>query len=280
MKISPCCNSTTCHKIVTIFVHATTAQLRCNVQNFVAIMFLESKWEQIEIKFNRIWICDRKPFGKSAPGHMRMVSANGRRRYICNILSRCLRLSRDMRQQKRGEQTFYLRIFAFETLGCSCWVTVALGKVHPPGHPLCPATHSRVNTYISRPMYCYCSNVIADIFRIADGLGIPIQTCNNSKPSCLSEGGWVVDQTGNIGGNLSNNCRFQTRTNHVVIRRVHSARFASSPPELLFIQAEMFWYPHPWTPFVLQPGAKQTKSPLIPALCSPLEYFSFYSMAN
>ena len=40
-----------------IFAHATTAQLSCHVQNFVAITVLESRWEwnDISIKFELRW---------------------------------------------------------------------------------------------------------------------------------------------------------------------------------------------------------------------------------
>ena len=40
-----------------IFAHATTAQLSCHVQNFVAITVLESRWEwnEISIEFELRW---------------------------------------------------------------------------------------------------------------------------------------------------------------------------------------------------------------------------------
>ena len=40
-----------------IFAHATTAQLSCRVQNFVAITVLESRWEwnDISIEFELRW---------------------------------------------------------------------------------------------------------------------------------------------------------------------------------------------------------------------------------
>ena len=40
-----------------IFAHATTAQLSCHVQNFVAITLLESTWEwnEISIEFELRW---------------------------------------------------------------------------------------------------------------------------------------------------------------------------------------------------------------------------------
>ena len=40
-----------------IFAHATTAQLSCHVQNFVAITVLESRWERnvISIEFQLRW---------------------------------------------------------------------------------------------------------------------------------------------------------------------------------------------------------------------------------
>ena len=50
-----------------IFAHATTAQLSCHVQNFVAIIVLESRWEWNE-NFHRIWIAMEKPLVKRAPG--------------------------------------------------------------------------------------------------------------------------------------------------------------------------------------------------------------------
>ena len=40
-----------------IFAHATTAQLSCHVQNFVAIIILKSRWEwnEISIEFELRW---------------------------------------------------------------------------------------------------------------------------------------------------------------------------------------------------------------------------------
>ena len=40
-----------------IFAHATTAQLSCHVQNFVAIIVLESRWQwnEISIEFELWW---------------------------------------------------------------------------------------------------------------------------------------------------------------------------------------------------------------------------------
>ena len=40
-----------------IFAHATTAQLSCHVQNFVAITVLESRWDwnEISIEFELRW---------------------------------------------------------------------------------------------------------------------------------------------------------------------------------------------------------------------------------
>ena len=40
-----------------IFAHATTAQLSCHVQNFVAITLFESRWERnvISIEFELRW---------------------------------------------------------------------------------------------------------------------------------------------------------------------------------------------------------------------------------
>ena len=39
------------------FAHATTAQLSCHVQNFVAIIILKSRWEwnEISIEFELRW---------------------------------------------------------------------------------------------------------------------------------------------------------------------------------------------------------------------------------
>ena len=60
-----------------IFVHATTAQLSCHVQNFVAITVVESKceWNEISIEFelrwkNRLWNGALELPAKSEPcGH-------------------------------------------------------------------------------------------------------------------------------------------------------------------------------------------------------------------
>ena len=43
------CNSIAGHLIKIVFAQATTAQLSCHVQNFVAITLLESRWKQNEI---------------------------------------------------------------------------------------------------------------------------------------------------------------------------------------------------------------------------------------
>ena len=48
-----------------IFAHATTAQLSCHVQNFVAITVLESRW--VKRNFHRIWIAMEKPLVKRGP---------------------------------------------------------------------------------------------------------------------------------------------------------------------------------------------------------------------
>ena len=53
-----------------IFAHATTAQLSCHVQNFVAITILESRWEWNEIFINLN--CDGKTVSETGPwGRMR-----------------------------------------------------------------------------------------------------------------------------------------------------------------------------------------------------------------
>ena len=51
------------------FAHATTAQLSCHVQNLVAIIVSESKWEQneISIEFDLRW---KKTFKEWAPGYV------------------------------------------------------------------------------------------------------------------------------------------------------------------------------------------------------------------
>ena len=53
METSSCHNSVAAVRSQQIFAHATTAQLSCHVQNFVAITVLESSWEWnvISIKF-------------------------------------------------------------------------------------------------------------------------------------------------------------------------------------------------------------------------------------
>ena len=50
-----------------IFAHATTAQLSCHVQNFVAITVLELMWEwnEISTEFELRW---KKPLVKRGPG--------------------------------------------------------------------------------------------------------------------------------------------------------------------------------------------------------------------
>ena len=50
-----------------IFAHATTAQLSCRVQNFVAITVLESRWE-VKRNFHQILIAMEKTLVKRAPG--------------------------------------------------------------------------------------------------------------------------------------------------------------------------------------------------------------------
>ena len=54
------------------FAHATTAQLSCHVQNFVAITLLESRWDQNEISIE----CDLR---------WKAVSGTGPRTHLPNI---------------------------------------------------------------------------------------------------------------------------------------------------------------------------------------------------
>ena len=57
VETSPCCNCVVGHQVATNFAHATTAQLSCHVQIFVAITVLELrwKWNEISIEFELRW---------------------------------------------------------------------------------------------------------------------------------------------------------------------------------------------------------------------------------
>ena len=58
------------------FAHATTAQLSCHVQNFVAITFLESGLI-VKQNFHRIWIAMEKLLVKQGPGDIYMLQWTG-----------------------------------------------------------------------------------------------------------------------------------------------------------------------------------------------------------
>ena len=59
-----------------IFAHATTAQLSCHVQNFVSITVLESRWNDISIKFELRWKTVSEMGPSSSCGYV----------YCCRIL--------------------------------------------------------------------------------------------------------------------------------------------------------------------------------------------------
>ena len=50
-----------------IFAHATTAQLSCHVQNFVAITIFKRIEVRVKRNFHRVWIAMEKPLVKRCP---------------------------------------------------------------------------------------------------------------------------------------------------------------------------------------------------------------------